>query len=101
MLFVGTSIIHPSTEGVFLLCNILDLLIYSFFVFFDTYTFSMLCFYKFIPMFLLFFNNFSTNFYAILRFKAKRMGVLLCNLKLKKFQNTLQEFMDSAQNLCI
>ena len=28
MLFVGTSIIHPSTEGVFLLCNILDLLIY-------------------------------------------------------------------------
>ena len=29
MLFVGTSIIHPSTEGVFLLCNILDLLIYS------------------------------------------------------------------------
>jgi len=28
-LFVGTSIIHPSTEGVFLLCNILDLLIYS------------------------------------------------------------------------
>ena len=25
----GTSIIHPSTEGVFLLCNILDLLIYS------------------------------------------------------------------------
>jgi hypothetical protein len=29
-LFVGTSIIHPSTEGVFLLCNILDLLIYSF-----------------------------------------------------------------------
>ena len=26
MLFVGTSIIHPSTEGVFLLCNILDLL---------------------------------------------------------------------------
>ena len=32
MLFVGTSIIHPSTEGVFLLCNILDLLIYSFYV---------------------------------------------------------------------
>ena len=31
MLFVGTSIIHPSTEGVFLLCNILDLLIYSLF----------------------------------------------------------------------
>ena len=30
MLFVGTSIIHPSTEGVFLLCNILDLLIYRF-----------------------------------------------------------------------
>ena len=29
MLFVGTSIIHTSTEGVFLLCNILDLLIYS------------------------------------------------------------------------
>ena len=29
MLFVGTSIIHPSTEGVFLLGNILDLLIYS------------------------------------------------------------------------
>ncbi len=29
MLFVGTSIIHHSTEGVFLLCNILDLLIYS------------------------------------------------------------------------
>ena len=28
MLFVGTSIIHPSTDGVFLLCNILDLLIY-------------------------------------------------------------------------
>ena len=34
MLFVGTSIIHPSTEGVFLLCNILDLLIYSFLQFF-------------------------------------------------------------------
>ena len=33
MLFVGTSIIHPSTEGVFLLCNILDLLIYSIIVF--------------------------------------------------------------------
>ena len=31
MLFVGTSIIHPSTEGVFLLCNILDLLIYSYY----------------------------------------------------------------------
>ena len=31
MLFVGTSIIHPSTEGVFLLCNILDLLIYRFY----------------------------------------------------------------------
>ena len=30
MLFVGTSIIHHSTEGVFLLCNILDLLIYSY-----------------------------------------------------------------------
>ena len=30
MLFVGTSIIHPSTEGVFLLCNILDLLIYRY-----------------------------------------------------------------------
>ena len=29
ILYVGTSIIHPSTEGVFLLCNILDLLIYS------------------------------------------------------------------------
>jgi hypothetical protein len=29
-LFVGTSIIHPSTEGVFLLCNILDLLIYRY-----------------------------------------------------------------------
>lgn len=84
----------------FVLYDIFDL-VFIFFVFFDTYTFSMLCFYKFIPMFLLFFNNFSTNFYAILRFKAKRMGVLLCNLKLKKFQNTLQEFMDSAQNLCI
>ena len=37
MLFVGTSIIHPSTEGVFLLCNILDLLIYSyqFLLYFD------------------------------------------------------------------
>ena len=35
MLFVGTSIIHPSTEGVFLLCNILDLLIYSFKVIYD------------------------------------------------------------------
>ena len=32
MLFVGTSIIHPSTEGVFLLCNILDLLIYSLYI---------------------------------------------------------------------
>jgi len=32
MLFVGTSIIHPSTEGVFLLCNILDLLIYSWYL---------------------------------------------------------------------
>ena len=32
MLFVGTSIIHPSTEGVFLLCNILDLLIYRFYL---------------------------------------------------------------------
>ena len=30
MLFVGSSIIHPSTEGVFLLCNILDLLIYRY-----------------------------------------------------------------------
>ena len=35
MLFVGTSIIHPSTEGVFLLCNILDLLIYSLQIFFE------------------------------------------------------------------
>jgi len=34
MLFVGTSIIHPSTEGVFLLCNILDLLIYRYIIFF-------------------------------------------------------------------
>ena len=84
----------------FVLYDIFDL-VFIFFCVFDTYTFSMLYFYKFIPMFLLFFNNFSTNFYAILRFKAKRMGVLLCNLKLKKFQNTLQEFMDSAQNLCI
>ena len=32
MLFVGTSIIHPSTEGVFLLCNILDLLIYRLYI---------------------------------------------------------------------
>ena len=30
MLFVGTSIIHHSTEGIFILCNIWDLLIYSF-----------------------------------------------------------------------
>ena len=30
MLLIGTSIIHHSTEGVFLLCNILDLLIYSY-----------------------------------------------------------------------
>ena len=37
MLFVGTSIIHPSTEGVFLLCNILDLLIYSSMLFFVTF----------------------------------------------------------------
>ncbi len=29
MLFVGTSIIHHSTEGIFILCNIWDLLIYS------------------------------------------------------------------------
>ena len=36
MLFVGTSIIHPSTEGVFLLCNILDLLIYSYKQFFSS-----------------------------------------------------------------
>lgn len=36
MLFVGTSIIHPSTEGVFLLCNILDLLIYRIVVVFPT-----------------------------------------------------------------
>lgn len=35
MLFVGTSIIHPSTEGVFLLCNILDLLIYSLYDMFE------------------------------------------------------------------
>ena len=35
MLFVGTSIIHPSTEGVFLLCNILDLLIYRLKVVFE------------------------------------------------------------------
>ena len=28
MLFVGTSIIHHSTEGIFILCNIWDLLIY-------------------------------------------------------------------------
>ena len=31
MLFIGTSIIHHSSEGVFILCNILDLLIYSFY----------------------------------------------------------------------
>ena len=30
MLFVGTSIIHHSTEGIFILCNIWDLLIYSY-----------------------------------------------------------------------
>ena len=30
MLLIGTSIIHHSTEGVFLLCNILDLLIYRY-----------------------------------------------------------------------
>ena len=30
MLFVDTSIIHYSSEGVLILCNILDLLIYSF-----------------------------------------------------------------------
>jgi len=29
MLFVDTSIIHYSSEGVLILCNILDLLIYS------------------------------------------------------------------------
>ena len=39
MLFVGTSIIHPSTEGVFLLCNILDLLIYSL----SLFCFSLFC----------------------------------------------------------
>lgn len=37
MLFVGTSIIHHSTEGVFLLCNILDLLIYSFLLFLELF----------------------------------------------------------------
>lgn len=42
MLFVGTSIIHPSTEGVFLLCNILDLLIYS-----SYFQVSVFCFFKF------------------------------------------------------
>lgn len=30
MLFVDTSIIHHSSEGVLILCNILDLLIYSY-----------------------------------------------------------------------
>lgn len=30
MLFVGTSIIHHSTEGIFILCNIWDLLIYRY-----------------------------------------------------------------------
>lgn len=30
MLFVDTSIIHYSSEGVLILCNILDLLIYSY-----------------------------------------------------------------------
>ena len=30
MLFVDTSIIHHSLEGVLILCNILDLLIYSY-----------------------------------------------------------------------
>lgn len=35
MLFFGTSIIHHSTEGVFLLCNILDLLIHRFYIVFD------------------------------------------------------------------
>ena len=40
MLFVGTSIIHPSTEGVFLLCNILDLLIYRYEVLFVRMSFK-------------------------------------------------------------
>ena len=43
MLFVGTSIIHPSTEGVFLLCNILDLLIYSYNATMKGKSFSELC----------------------------------------------------------
>ena len=32
MLFVDTSIIHYSSEGVLILCNILDLLIYSYII---------------------------------------------------------------------
>lgn len=44
MLFVGTSIIHPSTEGVFLLCNILDLLIYRYKFDFPTMLISLACF---------------------------------------------------------
>lgn len=35
MLFVDTSIIHHSSEGVLILCNILDLLIYSYSDMFD------------------------------------------------------------------
>lgn len=42
MLFVGTSIIHPSTEGVFLLCNILDLLIYSYYQMFANINFWLM-----------------------------------------------------------
>ena len=48
MLFVGTSIIHPSTEGVFLLCNILDLLIYSLLVFSITILNNIIIFFFFI-----------------------------------------------------
>ena len=58
---------------IFVLYYIFDL-IFIFFLYFSTREISPLCFHKFISIFLLLFNNFSVNFYAILRAIAKRNG---------------------------
>ena len=66
MLFVGTSIIHPSTEGVFLLCNILDLLIYSIVIDYS----SRVVFYRNAEI------NFTKKEFDIIEFLSQNKGII-------------------------
>ena len=83
LIFLRTALLVCSESDTFLKNYIFDL-IFIFFLYFSTREISPLCFYKFISIFLLLFNNFSVNFYAILRAIVKGMGVSTMQFKTEK-----------------